>query len=44
MNAIIESVKFVDNKHFTSTEELPLADDRWYCIWLDYMLTLDWYM
>ena len=29
MNAILESVMFVENKHFTSTEKLPLAIDGW---------------
>ena len=27
MNAILESVMFVENKHFTSTAKLPLSND-----------------
>ena len=40
MNAILESVMYVENEHITITEKLPLVDDRWYCSNLDYMLIL----
>ena len=44
MNAILESVMYVENEYITITEKLPLVDDRWYCSYLDYMLILHWYM
>ena len=44
MNAILESVMFVENEHITITEKLPLVDDSWYCSYLDYMLILHRYM
>ena len=44
MNAILESVMYVENEHITVTEKMSLADDRWYCSYLDYMLILYWYM
>ena len=38
MNAILESVMYVENEYVKITEKLPLVDDWWYCSYLDYML------